>query len=146
MFVPPSVVVSCCDDHFANWRRLHQGSLCPRTLHDGCSSLLCLIISYVHHLLTTLQCYRSRPFPPGLTYPYHFNPIPFHLLSYLLCPCCVRRGPHILATNGRLSLGGYYEALSDFRLPTGFDSRSSLQPQQQHPSSVLSRHQSLRFL
>ena len=87
-----------------------------------------------------------RPFRLGLNYPYHFSPIPFHLLGYLPCPCCVRHGPHILATNGRLSLGGYYGALSDFRLPTGFDSRSSLQPQQQHPSSVLSRHQCLRFL
>lgn len=73
MLVPPSNFVlwveSCRNNPFANWRPFHQGFLCSSTHHDGYSSLLHLIISYVHHLLSTLQCYCSRPFPSGLTYP-----------------------------------------------------------------------------
>ena len=66
----------------------HGGSLCPRTHHDGYSSLLHLITSYVHYFLFTLQYYLSCPFSPGPTYPQHFNPIP-HFIPLATFPARV---------------------------------------------------------
>ena len=60
----------------------------------------------------------------------------------MLQSCFLRHGPHVPATDDRLSLGGYYGA---YRL-LGFDPRASLQPQQQHPRSVLSHYQRFWFL
>ena len=61
----------------------------------------------------------------------------------MLQSCFLGHGPHVPATDGRLSLRGYYGA---FGLPAGFDPRASLQPQQQHPRSVLSHYQRFWFL
>ena len=61
----------------------------------------------------------------------------------MLQSCFLRHGPHVPATDDRLSLRGYYGA---FGLPAGFDPRASLQPQQQQPQSVLSHYQRFWFL
>ena len=61
----------------------------------------------------------------------------------MLQSCFLRLGPHVPATDDRLSLRGYYGA---FGRPAGFDPRASLQPQQQQPQSVLSHYQRFWFL
>ena len=57
--------------------------------------------------------------------------------------CFLRHGPHVPATDDRLSLRGYYGA---FGLPADFDPRALLQPQRQQPQSVLSHYQRFWFL
>ena len=117
--------------------------ICPCTHRDGYSFLLYLIISYVHHLLSTLQCYWSVPFHLVSLIP--STSIPYSFISLATCPARVVpcHGPHVPATNDRLSLGSYYGAYGPLGFLAGFEPRASLQPQQQPPQAVLSHYQHL---
>ena len=61
--------------------------ICPCTHRDGYSFLLYLIISYVHHLLSTLQCYWSVPFHLVSLIP--STSIPYSFISLATCPAHV---------------------------------------------------------
>ena len=105
----------------------------------------CCTSSFPTYTTFSPLCSVSYPIPFHLVSLIPSTSVPYSFISLATCPARVVpcHGPHVPATNDRLSLGSYYGAYGPLGFLAGFEPRASLQPQQQPPQAVLSHYQHL---